>query len=159
MNAIGWAIAALSLPFAAAHAAAPQAGDRAAPVAARCRTGEVGRYEVTEFVDRTTPVSDGHLTQRIDVPQASCFPTCKRNQVDSHLYRIQDPAGDELAHPHLRDDDAADAAIVPSATLQQIDAATLQLAVRSRGRAHTWYVEGFCCSKAVRYDVRNDMND
>ena len=141
MRALTWAVAALGLPIALAYADAPMVGDAASDQAVRCATGDAGRYEVIEFVDRTTLVPDGHLIKRIDVPRASCYPSCRREQVDSHLYRIEDPAGDELTHPSLHDDDATDQAHVPSVALQQIDAATLQLAVRTRGRAHAWFVE------------------
>lgn len=141
MRAFTRAFAASCLPIALAHAGAPMAGGAAWDQAIRCATGDAGHYEVIEFVDRTTLVPDGHLIMRIDVPQASCYPSCRREQVDSHLYRIEDPAGDELTHPSLHDDDATDPAHVPSVALQQIDAATLQLAVRTRGRAHAWSVE------------------
>lgn len=141
MRALTWAMAAWCLPMVLAHAAAPAVSGPASPQATRCTTGDAGRYEVTEFVDRTTLVSDGHLVKRIDVPQASCYPACRREQTDSHLYRIEAPAGDELMHPSLHDDDPTDSSRVSSAALQQIDAATLQLAVRTRDRAHTWIVE------------------
>ena len=149
MRALKWAMAAWCLLMVLAHAAAPAVSGPAAPQAARCTTGNAGRYEVTEFVDRTTLVSDGHLVKRIDVPQASCYPSCRREQADSHLYRIEDPAGDELMHPSLHDDDPTDPARVSSAALQQIDAATLQLAVRTRGRAHAWIVEADMAKRVV----------
>jgi hypothetical protein len=141
MRALTWAVAALGLPIALAYADAPMVGDAASDQAVRCATGDAGRYEVIEFVDRTTLVPDGHLVTRIDVPQASCYPSCRREQADSHLYRIEDPAGDELVHPSLHTSDSIDPARVPSVAIQQIDAATLQLAIRSRDRAHTWIVE------------------
>ncbi|MEZ0603223.1 hypothetical protein ACAX43_13875 [Paraburkholderia sp. IW21] len=141
MRVLKWAVAAWCLPMSLAFAAAPAVSGPASPQAARCTAGDAGRYEVTEFVDRSTFVSDGHLVKRIDVPQASCYPSCRREQVDSHLYRIEDPAGDDLMHPSLHDDDPTDPARVSSVALQQIDPATLQLAVRTRGRAHAWIVE------------------
>ncbi|WP_168791090.1 hypothetical protein [Paraburkholderia aromaticivorans] len=141
MRAFTCALAALCLPIALAHAGAPLAGGAASDQHIRCGAAEAGHYEVIEFVDRTTLVPDGHLVTRIDVPQASCYPSCRREQVDSHLYRIEDPAGDELAHPSLQTADSIDPARVPSVALQQIDAGTLQLAVRTRGRAHAWIVE------------------
>jgi hypothetical protein len=149
MRALTWSIAAWCLPMALAHAAAPAVRGPASPQAARCIAGNAGRYEVTEFVDRTKLVSDGHLVKRIDVPQASCYPLCRREQVDSHLYRIEDPAGDELMHPSLHNDDPTDPARVSSAALQQIDAATLQLEVRTRGRAHAWIVEADTVKRMV----------
>ncbi|MGQ7938375.1 hypothetical protein [Paraburkholderia sp. D1E] len=65
MRALKWAMAAWCLLTVPAHAAAPAASGPASPQAARCTAGDAGRYEVTEFVDRTTLVSDGHLVKRI----------------------------------------------------------------------------------------------
>jgi hypothetical protein len=144
MRALACVMAALCLPVASiefAQAAAAAGADPASKPAVRCSSGDAGHYEVTEFVDRTTLVGDGHLTRRIEVPQASCYPSCGREQADSHLYRIADPSGDELTNPSLRDDDSIDSLRVSSATLQQLDTATLQLAVKTQGRAHVWFVE------------------
>ncbi|MFL9986780.1 hypothetical protein [Paraburkholderia sediminicola] len=141
MRALKWAMAAWCLLMVLAHAAPPAVSGPPSPQATRCTAGDAGRYEVSEFVDRIALVSDGHLVKRIDVPQASCYPSCRREQADNHLYRIEDPAGDELMHPLLHDDDPTDPARVSSAALQQSDAVTLQLAVRTRGRAHAWIVE------------------
>jgi hypothetical protein len=164
MRALACIMAALCLPVASVgsfgfsgfigfigfnKAAAAAGADPASQPAVRCGSGNAGHYEVTEFVDRTTLVGDGHLIKRIDVPRASCYPSCRREQADNHTYRIEDPSGDELINPSLRDDDAIEPVRGSSATLHQIDAATLQLAVQTQGRAHVWFVEADKVRRAV----------
>lgn len=141
MRALKWTMAAWCLLTVLAHADAPTVGSPGSPQAARCTTGDAGRYEVAEFVDRATLSSDGHLVKRIEVPAASCYPSCRPGQADGHLYQIRAPAGDELMHPSLHDEDPTDPARASSAALTQIDATTLQLAVQTQGRAHTWIVD------------------
>ena len=107
---------------------------------AACPTGAAGSYKVTEFLDGTSPVSDGNLARTIAIPQASCYPHCKPDQGDLYVYLISDPGGDELANPHEHSNGEAEAAL-EGHSLSQISPTTLRLAITARTIALTWHVE------------------
>ncbi|SOE73046.1 hypothetical protein SAMN05446635_4682 [Burkholderia sp. OK233] len=143
MRAITLACAVLCMPISAIFSAQKSNADQAQQIqqAKDCASGHAGRYEINEFLDNTSRVADGRLVKQIDVPQARCYPHCANNQTDSYVYRINDASGDDLARPIARAEGLAAGTAQPFYSLQQADATTLQLTVRTQGAAQTWYVE------------------